>query len=329
MFYSTATSHRSSKYFYESLRGNMVFSPLNSVEQTKSEHSVNMPSQEFKPKETETFATNAALSDNILALCYVNNTGTAATAFSKSDESADTLSESNFSQLSEYESRDARSLNSCSNSSSADFGNYFINKHKDYIIKADGNVVFDRDGDFTKTVTMLMKVIIHLRQTYFTKHVYHMKDLLFQSPEEDVSSTDTRTTRSVRLPKKISFSPKALIFSAVAEKSYAEVRTILETEKISINSKSPSGQSLLHIAAANADLGVTQLLLQYGANVKCKDSNGWSPLHAAIRRDNWKCAILLIEAGADIGLYAQRRIQEYKDILRISRTCYKSVEIFV
>ena len=96
-----------------------------------------------------------------------------------------------------------------------------------------------------------------------------------------------------------------------------------------MNSQTPNGQSLLHIAAANADLKCVQLLLQYGADVNVKDTNDWTPLHAAVRRGNWKCAILLIEAGADFGEYAQTRIQEYKQVLQMSTTYYRSVEIFV
>lgn len=120
-----------------------------------------------------------------------------------------------------------------------------------------------------------------------------------------------------------------LYFSAVTEKAYAEAKSILEQQDLDVNSQTPNGQTLLHIAAANADLKCTQLLIQYGADVSLKDVSGWTPLHAAVRRGNWKCAILLIEAGADFGEYAQTRIQEYNQVLQMSSSYYRSVEIFV
>ena len=334
MFETMKFSQRNSKYLYgphSGDSGDMVFSPLNNTEQTKGKCTVNTSGQRME--ETETITT-CLLSDRAITGGNTNKPTAANAGFDKSDESADSLSESSYSQHSDtsQSTTDAKSFNS----SSTDLANYLLNKHQgvpraNTNTNRQGNGAIDRDEAFTKTVAMLMKVIIHLRQGYPTAHVYHMRDRSLESPSLSCRDTDTRTTRSLRTrtPKRISFSPKTLLFSAVAEKSYTEVKSILETADIDVNSKSPSGQSLLHIAAANADLRVSQLLLQYGASVKNKDSNGWSPLHAAVRRGNWKCAILLVEAGSDIAEYAQGRIQEFNDMLRKSRTCYKSVEIFV
>ncbi|PFX32618.1 Ankyrin repeat, bromo and BTB domain-containing protein [Stylophora pistillata] len=115
----------------------------------------------------------------------------------------------------------------------------------------------------------------------------------------------------------------------VTEKAYAEAKSILEEQDLDLNSQTPNGQTLLHIASANADLKCAQLLIQHGSDVNLKDASGWTPLHAAVRRGNWKCAILLIEAGADFGEYAQTRIQEYNQVLQMSSSYYRSVEIFV
>ncbi|EDO36887.1 predicted protein, partial [Nematostella vectensis] len=99
--------------------------------------------------------------------------------------------------------------------------------------------------------------------------------------------------------KRISFSPNTLLISAVTDKSFSEAQEILANNDIDVNQQTPSGQSLLHIAAGNADLKCTRLLLEYGADANIMDQDGWGPLHSAIRRGNWKCAILLIESGAD------------------------------
>ncbi|KAK2563729.1 Cortactin-binding protein 2 [Acropora cervicornis] len=113
------------------------------------------------------------------------------------------------------------------------------------------------------------------------------------------------------------------------KRAYDEAKALLEEQELDVNFKTPSGQSLLHIAAANADLRCVQLLLQYGANVNIKDTDGWGPLHAAVTKGNWKCAILLIEAGAEFGKYAQERIHEYYQVQQIATTFFRSLEIYV
>lgn len=39
--------------------------------------------------------------------------------------------------------------------------------------------------------------------------------------------------------------------------------------------------SQLHIASANGYLSVAELLLEHRAQVEVKDTDGWTPLHAA------------------------------------------------
>ena len=199
------------------------------------------------------------------------------------------------------------------------------------------------DEGFLKRVLMLMKVILYLRHNFplqITRRKVFLEmeknkkfgeqlSLCSNSSEPSRETNGLYTSKSPRTRKRISFSPSTLLFSAVTEHAVTEARSILEEEDIDVNALTPSGQSLLHIAAANADLKCVQLLLQYGAEVNVKDVNGWGPLHAAVRRGNWKSAILLIEAGADFAEYAQTRIQEYNQVLRMSRTCFRSVEIFV
>jgi ankyrin repeat protein len=146
----------------------------------------------------------------------------------------------------------------------------------------------------------------------------------------DESSSSQETIKPPKSRKRISFSPNTLLFSAVSEQSHQEAKMLLESDRdIDVNIQTPSGQTLLHIAAGNADLKCVRLLLKHGGDPNIKDSRGWGPLHAAIRRGKWKCAILLIEAGANFAEYAENRIKEFKEVLSMSRTCYRSMEIFV
>ncbi|PON97461.1 Arf GTPase activating protein, partial [Trema orientale] len=61
----------------------------------------------------------------------------------------------------------------------------------------------------------------------------------------------------------------------------------------------PEGCSLLHLACITADIGMVELLLQYGANINVSDSKGQTPLHYCAIRGKFAMAKLLITRGAD------------------------------
>lgn len=262
-------------------------------------------------------------------------------------ETYDSFSDSAYSQSSETSvNSDRRSLNTTSTDS--DNNRLFhqdTSPRSQIWSRGDTAEVTDLDEGYFRRVLMLMKVVLYLRHNFPLKLVRRRRKVYpadsrrdklqgHDSPSLSSSSMDSQDSseysgRSARSRKRISFSPTTLLFSAVTEKAYAEAKSILEQQDLDVNSQTPNGQTLLHIAAANADLKCTQLLIQYGADVSLKDVSGWTPLHAAVRRGNWKCAILLIEAGADFGEYAQTRIQEYNQVLQMSSSYYRSVEIFV
>ncbi|XP_035542461.1 ADP-ribosylation factor GTPase-activating protein AGD3-like [Juglans regia] len=59
------------------------------------------------------------------------------------------------------------------------------------------------------------------------------------------------------------------------------------------------GCTLLHLACETADIGMIELLLQYGANVNATDCRGQTPLHHCIRRGRTTYVKLLLTRGAD------------------------------
>ncbi|BFG16005.1 hypothetical protein CerSpe_022790 [Prunus speciosa] len=59
------------------------------------------------------------------------------------------------------------------------------------------------------------------------------------------------------------------------------------------------GSTLLHLACETADIGMLELLLQYGANVNATDSRGQTPLDRCILRGRNTFAKLLLSRGAD------------------------------
>ena len=54
------------------------------------------------------------------------------------------------------------------------------------------------------------------------------------------------------------------------------------------------GCTLLHLACETADVGMIELLLQYGANINVFSSIGQTPLHHCILRGKAACAKLLL-----------------------------------
>ncbi len=54
------------------------------------------------------------------------------------------------------------------------------------------------------------------------------------------------------------------------------------------------GCTLLHLACETADIGMIELLLQYGANINATDSRGQTPLHRCILRGRNTSAKLLL-----------------------------------
>lgn len=54
------------------------------------------------------------------------------------------------------------------------------------------------------------------------------------------------------------------------------------------------GCSLLHVACETADIGMLELLLQYGANINALDARGQMPLHRCILRGKAAFAKLLL-----------------------------------
>ncbi|XXG49758.1 hypothetical protein AAC387_Pa02g3839 [Persea americana] len=59
------------------------------------------------------------------------------------------------------------------------------------------------------------------------------------------------------------------------------------------------GCSLLHLACQTADIGMIELLLQYGSNINAPDSKGHTPLHHCILRGRTGIAKLLLTRGAN------------------------------
>lgn len=81
--------------------------------------------------------------------------------------------------------------------------------------------------------------------------------------------------------------------SETASSSYGGGRTEMEVGAGN-EVESYEGFSLLHLACREADLGMVELLLQYGANVNSIDARGRAPLHHCILKGRALYAKLLL-----------------------------------
>ncbi|KAJ4773226.1 ARF-GAP domain 1 [Rhynchospora pubera] len=70
-------------------------------------------------------------------------------------------------------------------------------------------------------------------------------------------------------------------------------------ERIADQAESCEGFSLLHLACREGDLGMVELLLQYGASVNSVDAQGRAPLHHCVLKGRALFAKLLLSRGAD------------------------------
>lgn len=91
------------------------------------------------------------------------------------------------------------------------------------------------------------------------------------------------------------------LLSALEEEAMATARPVSAVIRTQVGTH---GRSLLHTAATVGNGKMVQLLVARGADLNAVDDLGMTPLHWAVERRKDRCAIALVEAGAD--LHVQR-----------------------
>jgi len=67
-----------------------------------------------------------------------------------------------------------------------------------------------------------------------------------------------------------------------------------------VNAKSESEETALHFAAEEGDLEVITCLLDHGAEINCRNMNGQTPLHWAAQHGHKDAVALLLSKGAQV-----------------------------
>lgn len=113
----------------------------------------------------------------------------------------------------------------------------------------------------------------------------------------------------------VTFSPDVLVVNCVLNNLKEDLKLVLRYSKIDVNFYSQSGDfSPLHLAAQLGYSDCVQVLLHYGANVNHLDGSGHSPLYKAFSGLHFECAVLLIEAGADIRQFTAQKLKEIRQL---------------
>ncbi|KAK3579169.1 hypothetical protein CHS0354_022704 [Potamilus streckersoni] len=99
--------------------------------------------------------------------------------------------------------------------------------------------------------------------------------------------------------RRVKFISNIVLLEAAARNDIDEVRKLL-TSGVSPDVTNEDGLTALHQCCIDDSEEMLKLLLEFGANVNAKDSELWTPLHAAATCGHVHLCRLLIEKGADL-----------------------------
>ena len=86
-----------------------------------------------------------------------------------------------------------------------------------------------------------------------------------------------------------------------AEQGHIEVvEFILKNEKNAKNNCDEDENTALHLAASNKMTRTVETLLEYGSDVRKRNSKGWTPLECAAAAGSYKCVLKLLEARSEV-----------------------------
>ncbi|XP_056687023.1 ADP-ribosylation factor GTPase-activating protein AGD3 isoform X2 [Spinacia oleracea] len=117
----------------------------------------------------------------------------------------------------------------------------------------------------------------------------------------ELTSTSSSLTlaKVMRLPEQTNHGPNSSQWTGELSCKSSESSSSVSAENELLSMEDLDGCSLLHLACEYADIGMLELLLQYGANVNASDSRGQTPLHRCVLKRKAVAARLLLTRGAD------------------------------
>ncbi|XP_064467056.1 protein phosphatase 1 regulatory subunit 16A-like [Ornithodoros turicata] len=134
------------------------------------------------------------------------------------------------------------------------------------------------------------------RQQQLKKWSQHERDL---QKGKLKSSNQGKAQGKGRPDYKVHFVPSVMLLEAAARNDVDEVRRLLMLG-VSPDSTNEDGLTALHQCCIDDSEEMMKLLIDYGANVNAKDSEQWTPLHAAATCGHIHLVRYLISKGADL-----------------------------
>ncbi|KAK0504823.1 hypothetical protein EDD18DRAFT_1126615 [Armillaria luteobubalina] len=116
-----------------------------------------------------------------------------------------------------------------------------------------------------------------------------------------LSSSFTRDLRPlllIRAGENEDFQSLIIDFLSILDAPVESSDKAISTEA-AISHQSPSGQTLLHLAAFLCFPSLVRFLVDHGADLDMRDRNGYTPLHFAASMGSKECVRYLLNAGAD------------------------------
>eukprot|EP00118_Oscarella_pearsei_P027028 m.310673 g.310673 ORF g.310673 m.310673 type:complete len:1006 (+) comp53700_c0_seq1:60-3077(+) len=111
------------------------------------------------------------------------------------------------------------------------------------------------------------------------------------------ATLDSETTSPRR--RSVCFAPEIRFQSAVLEGDLVEMRSMISSESVDLNSFTPHGYTPLHAAALEGKVDCIAVLIDSGSLVNLQDEDGWTALHAAASQGHPEAVRYLLDCGAD------------------------------
>ncbi|XP_058192776.1 ADP-ribosylation factor GTPase-activating protein AGD3 [Rhododendron vialii] len=119
------------------------------------------------------------------------------------------------------------------------------------------------------------------------------------SVHEQVSSKSLTLAKAMLLQEPTSLDQSSGILAGDSPARSLNASNLAAGTSESHSMEDLEGCSLLHVACETADIGMLELLLQYGANINASDARGQTPLHHCIRGGKATLVKMLLTRGAD------------------------------
>lgn len=152
----------------------------------------------------------------------------------------------------------------------------------------------------------------------------------FKEKYLDHKTTDLKIVKKSKqsLEKHVCFSSEVLLLLAIEDNSTRQLKELILSNNVDINKTiNHKDFSVLHRAVELGHSNCVRILLLHGANVDAKDSLGRSPIDIALSTKHFECMVLLIEYGANIAEFTNRKLQEFRNVTEFSKTSCKLFEL--